>query len=230
VPPAIAGQGYSVRLNDQFDTLNRAVWDDRMWYRGSAPPANSQYTDNGVLHIVSRRSQGYPEVEVTTHSANLAWRYGYFEARMNWTGGQGSWPAFWLISEGWADTASCSTPASEIDMMEGQGSTPNTLYGTIHTDSAGRCGGHRQNSNNWRNYPFSLANSWHIYAALWTPTQVCWYLDNVLSHCAPTYSDTDASPMHVILSQWAGGWEGGPNASTPNELHTEFDWVRVWQK
>ena len=134
------------------------------------------------------------------------------------------------ISEGWADTASCSTPASEIDMMEGQGSTPNTLYGTIHTDSAGRCGGHRQNSNNWRNYPFSLANSWHIYAALWTPSQVCWYLDNLLSHCAPTYPDTDASPMHMILYQWAGGWEGGPTASTPNELHTEVDWVRVWQR
>jgi hypothetical protein len=29
---------------------------------------------------------------------------------------------------------------------------------------------------------------------------------------------------------WIGGWSPDPDSTTPNDLHTEVDWVHVWQK
>jgi hypothetical protein len=29
---------------------------------------------------------------------------------------------------------------------------------------------------------------------------------------------------------WTGGWTRDTDATTPAALHTEVDWVRVWQK
>jgi len=150
-PPAIAGQGYRLTFADEFDTLERPIWDDHIWYDDAPLPtwAPTQFVTGGVLHLVSRRgdlypgctSVCYPISTATTYSSGKSFQYGYFEARMTWTKGAGSWPAFWLLSTGWARTGSCSTPAGELDVMEGQGTEPNVFYGTIHRDSAGRCGG-----------------------------------------------------------------------------------------
>jgi beta-glucanase (GH16 family) len=182
-----------------------------------------------VFHLVSRRSQGYEQTTATTDD-RYSFTQGYVECRMRWTTGPGSWPACWLLSQGWANTGSCTTPAAEIDVMEGQGTEPNVLYGTIHRHSAGSsCGGNQINGNNWQPQPFALAGQWHTYATLWTATQVCWYVDNVQSHCAPTFSTTN-QPMFLLLQMWIGGWTSGTNSSTADELHTEVDWVRVWQK
>jgi hypothetical protein len=35
--------------------------------------------------------------------------------------------------------------------------------------------------------------------------------------------------MFLILSMYTGG-ESQPDASSPDELHTKVNWVRVWQK
>ena len=157
-PLPIAGQGYRKVFADEFTTLDRSVWDDHIWYDEAPLPswAPTQYIDNGILNLVSRRndrysgctSNCYPIITVTTLSSGKSFQYGYFEARMRWTKGPGSWPAFWLLSTAWARTGSCATPAGELDVMEGQGTEPTVLYGTIHRDSANRCGGDAINGNN----------------------------------------------------------------------------------
>jgi beta-glucanase (GH16 family) len=50
-----------------------------------------------MLHLVSRRSQGYGDVTISSHGKRNV-RQGYFEARMRWTKGPAAWPAFWLAS------------------------------------------------------------------------------------------------------------------------------------
>jgi hypothetical protein len=226
-PGPIGGQGYTVAFEDQFNAIDRTVWNDRIWYEG-APAANAQYVQNGILHLVSRRSQGYQKTTMTTLGSR-SFQLGYFEARMKWTKGPGSWPAFWLLSTGWAKTGSCSTPASELDVFEGQGIEPDVFYGTIHRDSANRCTGHVQNSNNWQPTGIDLTAGFHTYAMRWTASEVCWFLDDRQLHCHATYADTN-QPMFLLLQMWIGGWMGGTTAATPDELHTEVDWVRVWQK
>ena len=239
VPPPIAGKGYHHVFDNEFNSFNRAIWDDHIWY--DDPPgrawAPTQYVRGGILNLVSRRndrypgcdSNCYPIITATTFSSRKSFQYGYFEARMRWTKGTGSWPAFWLISTAWARTGSCSTPSGELDVMEGQGSEPTVLYGTIHKESAGRCGGDDQNDNNYQPVGVDLTKAFHTYAALWTATKVSWYLDNRLIMSAPTYPSAN-QPMFLLLQMWSGGWTRDPDSTTPNELRTQVDWVRVWQR
>ena len=243
-PAAIAGKGYSVTFDDEFNTLKRHVWDDHVWYDD---PAQDDWLANGfqeadpsgILHLRTGRYYastctacqpgGWPINTVTTHTSGQTFQYGYFEARMKWTAGAGAWPAFWLISQGWANTGSCSTPAGELDIFEGQGTEPDVFYGTVHKDSSNECFSDQQNGNNDHPAGVDLTAGFHIYGMLWTASSVSWYLDDKLLMSAPTYS-TDDQRMMLVLQMWAGGWTDGPDATTPDVLDTEVDWVHVWQK
>jgi beta-glucanase (GH16 family) len=87
----------------------------------------------------------------------------------------------------------------------------------------------RQNGNNWKTQRIDLTAGFHTYSALWQSTSVTWYLDGRTLMRAPVYDTTD-NAMFLILNMWTGGWTTETDASTPAELHTEVDWVRVWQK
>jgi beta-glucanase (GH16 family) len=230
-PRAIAGQGYTKVFEDNFDTFNTGVWTNDIWWQNN-DPADAKFISNGVLNLVTRRGQGYPEINTTTFQRR-SWTQGYMECRVRWNAGQGSWPAgCWMISEGWARTGSCTTPAAELDIMEAQGNEPNSFYGTLHRHSAGTNCGIRGQRNAHIDMPFRLADNWHTYATKWTADQVCWYVDDVqVGSCQPTY-DTTNQPMFMILSIQTGGWASGNvvTTSAPNELRSEVDWVRVWQR
>ena len=245
-PDPIAGQGYTLRFQDQFDTVGSGDWGKGIWYDPGAP-TNSIFVQSGILNLVSRRSQGFQNVTVTTESGTnpVTFRRGYFESRMKWTKGNGAWPAFWLLSYrhavngSWPSIApicqQLGEPAShcysaELDVFEGQGSEPNVFYGTIHRNSSSDYGvSNQQNSNNYHPVGFDLTTDFHVYGMLWTATEIKWYLDGQFQHQAPVYDSTD-QPMFLLLQMWTGGWTSGTGTTTPDELKTEVDWVRVWQK
>jgi beta-glucanase (GH16 family) len=247
-PAPIAGQGYAQKWGDEFDTLGSTNWGAGIWYARGAP-ANSIFVQGGALNLVSRRSQGYQDITVTTEGGTnpKTFKYGYFESRMKWTAGQGGWPAFWLYSYRHATNPAwpsinplCSLLgeplshcwAGEIDVFEGQGDDPSGFYHTIHENSCGCNYGpaDRQNANNYTNVaPTNLTTGFHTYGLLWTATSIKWYLDGQLLHTETPYESLN-QPMFVLYNIWIGGWSGGTNASTPAELKTEVDWVRVWQK
>ena len=61
------------------------------------------------------------------------WTYGRVEARMKLPGGQGLWPAFWMLG---ANIAQVDWPnCGEIDIMENIGREPSIVYGTLHGPS-----------------------------------------------------------------------------------------------
>jgi beta-glucanase (GH16 family) len=258
VPPAIAGQNYRLAFSDDFDILDRAIWDDHIWYDESphASWTGFQEVENGVLHLRTSRNffwggganDNYPTNTVTTQTSGQTFTFGYFEARMRWTGGNGAWPAFWLMSyrhannqppAGWPEPnlycvlnglpqALCY--AAELDVFEGQGAQPETFYGTVHLNSC-NCYGvtNEQNDNNWHNTGIDLTAGFHTYAMLWTATAITWYLDDVALMSAPVYDSTN-QPMFLLLQTWTGGWTGGTDGTTPDLLDTQVDWVRVWQQ
>jgi beta-glucanase (GH16 family) len=175
---------------------------------------------------------------VTTQTSGIKFRRGYFEARMKWTKGAGAWPAFWLISYAHATNPNWPQPAcpnpnclsAELDVFEGQGTEPNVFYGTIHKNSC-ECYGvsNQQNGNNYHEVGVDLTQGFHTYAAKWTDTTVSWYLDDQFLHSAPVYESFNQG-MFLLLQMWIGGWTQDVDPTTPDELHTEVDWVRVWQK
>jgi Glycosyl hydrolases family 16 len=242
-PEPVAGQGYSRRFSDCFDTLSPIVWCSNQWWEPK-PPRGTQYAEDGVLHLVRRRSDGYPNVTLSSEPCGQedpqSFRRGYFEARLRWTGVTGSGPGFWLFSTAHATNPNWPEPAcpqptclsAEIDVFEGYGNHLDVFTGTIHRNSCD-CYGEpsAMNSNNWQPQPGTNMAAWHVYAVRWTSTNVTWYLDGRLIMSAPVYDSTD-QPMHLLFDNWRTPWEPGneTSAATPNELHTEVDWVRVWQQ
>lgn len=205
------------------------------------PPLVTQYVQDGVLHLVRRRSDGYPNVTVSSEPCGQAnpqsFRRGYFEARLRWTGVPGSGPALWLFSTIHATNPRSPQPAcqrptclsAEIDVFEGYGNHLDVFTGTIHRNSCG-CYGEpsRINSNNWQPQPGMNLSGWHVYAARWTSTDVTWYLDGRRIMSAPVLDSTD-QPMHLLFYNWRTPWQAGneTSAATPDQLHTEVDWVRL---
>jgi beta-glucanase (GH16 family) len=251
-PAPIAGLGYHQVFRDDFDTLNRSVWDNHIWYDAAPLPAwiNFQYAQSGILHLVTSRNflagtASYPENTITTLTSGRTFQRGYFEARMKWTGGHGAWPAFWLLSyrhatnpawpavnpycsQNGLPTAQCYS--AELDVFEGQGSQPTSFYGTIHRNSSGSYGVRdQQNANNWQNVGLDLTADFHTYGMLWTATQITWYLDGRALMSAPVYDSTD-QPMFMLLQMWTGGWTYNPDSTTPTNLETQVDDVQVWQR
>ena len=245
-PAPIAGQGYKVSFQDEFTSFDQNTWARRQWWEPNSP-SGSIYVDpsgSGTLQVVSKRADGYPNVTASSEphgsGTGRSFQYGYLEARMRWTGAKGSGPAFWLFSTTHATNPKWPQPAcpgpeclsGEIDVFEGYGHKPNVFTGTIHRNS---CGCYstpdRINSNNWQPQSFDLSRDWHTYAALWTQTTVSWYLDDRLIMSAPAF-DSLNQRMHLLFYNWRTPWESGndPDPTTPNELRTEVDWVRVWQK
>jgi len=252
VPRPIAGKGYREVFRDDFERLNRRVWDNHIWYDGRPRRGwrGFQTVAHGVLHLRTSRNYTYPEGRwpintVTTKSSRRLFRYGYFEARMRWTAGRGAWPGFWLFSYRHATNpdwphvnrycarhglpvARCY--AAELDVFEGQGSEPDEFFGTIHRNSCNCYGSpDAQNGDNSRRLPSDLGKSWHTYAALWTPTRITWYLDDHRLFSASVY-DSTKQRMFLLLQMWVGGWTEDPDASTPDPLETQVDYVSVWQR
>jgi hypothetical protein len=238
-PSAIAGQGYHEVFRDDFNTLNRSVWDDHIWYDGSPNPSWTGFQEvdpEGILHLRTGRNmigstgQPYPTNTITTQTSGKTFQYGYFEARMKWSAGHGSWPAFWLYSYKHAtDASQCTTQAGEVDVMEGQGSEPNVFYGTVHSNTNGCSPSDQQNGNNWQSQSTDLTQGFHTYAVKWAPGTVTWYLDGVQTHTASTYA-TDDQPMYVLLQEWTGGWTFGADATSPDVMENQIDYVDIWQQ
>ena len=94
---------------------------------------NSAQLENGKLVITAREEasngKSYTSARINTRD-RFALRYGRIEARIRLPGGQGIWPAFWMLPQdnvygGWA-------ASGEIDIMEYVSRFPNEVFGTIH--------------------------------------------------------------------------------------------------
>jgi beta-glucanase (GH16 family) len=270
-PAPIAGQGYKEVFADEFDSLDRKVWDDHIWYDETphADWAPFQTVTDGVLHLQTSKSYtythtvcddtttpptcadqvgDYPGDTITTMSSGKTFTRGYFEARMKWSGGNGSWPGFWLYSERHANNdpnwpnlnpvcASNSLPlpecySGELDVFEGQGSEPNVFYGTQHRNSCNCYGvADDQNDPNSVDTGIDLTAGFHTYAVEWTASQITWYLDGQPTRITPVAPyDSLNQPMFLLLQMWSGGWTADPDNTTPETIETQVDWVRVWQK
>ena len=243
-PAPIAGQGYTARFQDNFDgtALDASRWTDHEFWL--TPEPGSVAVSGGTLKVINDRAGGYSD-DVSVQSGpewggsasepiKYDFMFGYVEARLRFTGGKGSWPAFWLQSSAHArHGGGCPEPDLnfEFDIMEFQGDEPDTFYGTIHRNTGSRCGvSDSTRPDLWPRLP-NLANTWHTFAVLWTATEIRWYMDDQLIFSATPFDSADQR-MFLTLTMQACGWDASNDcdASTPAELRTEVDWVRVWQK
>jgi beta-glucanase (GH16 family) len=206
--------------------------------------ADNAVVANGVLTITAKRESvegfNYTSARITT-ADRVAFRYGRIEARMKLPGGQGLWPAFWLLSQdsplgSWAATG-------EIDVMEATNlgvNGKNKVIGTLHY------GGEFPSnvfSGSSGDVPTDATADFHNYAIEWDADEFRWYVDDVLYATqnswyseASTTLPAGAYPapfnqaFHILLNVAVGGnLPGSPNANTAFPVTMEVDWVRVYE-
>ena len=249
--PVSPGDTLSLVWSDEFD---EAQLDPEKWFFESGDGSQYGIPDwgndelqwydpdgaalrNGMLIIVarneSRGGKNYTSGRINTRD-RFAFRYGRVEARIRLPGGQGLWPAFWLLPQDefygtWA-------ASGEIDIMESvnpAASGANTIYGTIHYG-----GESPDNESTGERYtvPTDVTTDFHTYALEWDPSELRWYVDDVLYAVQNSWSTTSAAypapfdqSFYILFNVAVGGdWPGPPDANTPFPVLMEVDYVRVY--
>ena len=251
--------------SDEFDgdTLDAAKWSYELgnWkldadgnYITNGWGNNEQefYTDrNASVHdgilTLSARHETYTDAvqgsyDYTSARICTAQKYavcgGRIEVRARCDAGKSLWPAIWMLPEdsaygGWA-------ASGEIDIMEGWGSTPQKICGTIHFGDVWP-----NNTYLTADYSFAAGDSaegWHSYAVEWERGEIRWYVDDVCySTQSEWYSANHASPapfdqkFYIILNLAVGGHfdgvdgiYGDPSVFADGPRNFEIDYVRVY--
>jgi beta-glucanase (GH16 family) len=202
---------------------------------------NVSLDGQGHLQIVARQAPAgltcyygacrYTSGKLTTRGKMNA-APGRVEARLKLPGGQGLWPAFWMLGSGFP---SVSWPAcGELDIMENKGSTPSATSSAIH--GPGYSG----------NTPFArltqlagggVTSEFHTYAVEWDGESVRFSVDSAVHYSVARSellqygSSVIGQPYFVILNLAVGGqFDGDPRSDAIFPATMLVDWVRVYSK
>ena len=169
--------------------------------------------------------------------------YGKFEARIKLPGGQGSWPAFWMLPS--ERTYGEWAASGEIDIVEAVnlgGTADNCpapcrdIHGTLHF------GGVWPENSQTPSGTSTLSdiNAFHTYAVEWYPDEMRWFIDGT-QYALRTQNQWSSSgapgdpnapfdqSFHMIFNLAIGGnWPGASDGQNfPRQM--EVDYVRVYQ-
>lgn len=279
--PAHAQEGWKLVWSDEFDgdRLDETKWtyaadcggggnDERQCY---AVSPETVWVKDGVLRLttIKRKTRGlanpwagptgpmktgdYASGKILTQG-KASWRYGRIEARARVPGGQGVWPAIWMMPE--LSTYGGWPKSGEIDILETvnlgapcescESGRENRVFGTIHFagDAAGT---HKQVSTStpMPASDFKVDGGFHVYAVEWSAEAITWFVDGrqyARARAAdwkredqPVGASPFDQPFHLILNLAFGGrWPEGANAKGVDETALpatmEVDWVRVSQR
>lgn len=197
----------------------------------------AQQDGSGCLVIsANRNSQPLPtyygEVAEWTsariHTAGkVAFQYGRIEARVKFPRGEGTWPAFWMLGE---DIPQVGWPqCGEIDIAEGRGDLPSSLYATLH--GPGYSGD--KGRGEVHDLGLQIADEFHVFAIDWMPDQVSWLVDGrVVQTLTPADVPGDwvyNHPHYVLLNLAIGGNFTGPVNPALTSAQYLIDYVKHFQ-
>jgi hypothetical protein len=254
-PTPIAGQGYELVFEDDFDTFNTDVW--------VPPPAHLATFDPGKISVAdsimtitadqtdpirdyvelwslgpqSPIGNGYPRYPDAT-----VWQEGYFEVRCRVTDDPWTKLALWMFSLEDKNTYGLSTRDysrlnCEWDMVE---NGIRNWEGTSGYANVSHVSPRHRNTNSPGGIPnqqtfYVVAGSdlcnWHTWGGKWTGTFLGSYLDGVLlaSHTAGPY-DSFSQPMPFIIGSYPTPNPPLGSPAKPPEIVTDYDYFRVWQQ
>lgn len=170
----------------------------------------------------------YTSARITTQN-KYSVLYGRIEARIKIPGGQGIWPAFWMLG---ANLGSVGWPNSgEIDIMEVVGKDPNNVHTTLHGPGySGCCGIHGA-----YNLGQPVANAYHVFAVDKRQNDIKFFVDGVqVFRVTPANLPAGSQwvfnqPFFMLLNVAVGGaWPGSPDATTPFPAQMLVDYIRVY--
>ena len=174
--------------------------------------------------------------------SKTTFKYGYFEGRFKLPKGRGIWPAFWLNSDGRADSELSWPP--EIDIFEYVVNGATEFPNMIHTSVVNR--GPQGSTvlamdpafnTQWNFYPApsDLSDDWHVIALLWdTDDTVTTFIDGRMIVKRATRwvynSGANAANAHILVNFALGGGWAGPIDDSQLPSFLDVDYIRVYQK
>lgn len=156
-------------------------------------------------------------------------RFGYFEARLKWSGGQGVWPAFWMIPN---TVDAIANGRQEIDIMEWPGLNIDTAdtqaFFAIHSGTTAV----PYDDGLQGSLPAGdMHANFHLYGVDWRADKITFYLDRKqVGTPRPTPADMQM-PMYLMLNLALGGdWPGAVVEAGQIPATHQADYVRVWDR
>ncbi|MEK4326342.1 carbohydrate binding domain-containing protein [Paenibacillus sp. FSL R7-0312] len=256
--PAPTSDPWSLVWNDEFDdnVIDPAKWTYDLGDGttvGNPGWGNNEleyYTndgknvkeEDGKLIITARKEavggKPYTSTRIKTNGL-YSKMYGKFEIRAKAPTGKGLWPAIWMLPEDY--TYGNWAASGELDIMEGWGSRPNVVAGTIHYGSQWP-----DNVYSGKEYVLpgnSTIEDYHTYSIEWEPGEIRWYVDGVLySTKNDWYSKSSGQPamnaypapfnqrFHLLMNLAVGGnFDGNPTEETVFPSSMEIDYVRIYE-
>ncbi|MDR3710290.1 MAG: glycoside hydrolase family 16 protein [Capsulimonadaceae bacterium] len=242
-PAPIAGQGYHLAFDDEFDKLDIGEtghkWCPGLWWEPRPlPEIGTEVTcSNSQLHLNCLRSKNFHMVTLATNwrdsKGGAFFRYGYFEARIKMPiAGNG---AFWTFSRNPSLQVPIApdkpaTLTSEIDFIETDGQQPLKVVNTLHRNTSG-LGGMKDeiNQNNINDAPEDITKDFHTYGCLVTPKLITWYFDAKPIASCRAFDSTDQDRM-LIFDLFKDGVLGSKVPDGVEKFTMDIDWIRVWTR
>jgi beta-glucanase (GH16 family) len=176
---------------------------------------------------------------------NFHFTYGTVEFRAKMAGGQGSWPAIWLLGGNCQtsnitsadNVGTCNWPnvgSDEIDIAEFSNYSWDHFSSVSHhlfrSTGNGSCS---------QNMPggADASQGFHVYRMIWTASSITFSIDGVAANCGgdPAYTTNVANtPMFLLINNAMGGGGGCPNGGNcpDNSAYPQtmaVDYVKVTQ-
>lgn len=186
---------------------------------------------NGRCRITAERTatpsgRPYASACMATYGT-FAQKFGIFEARVRYGNGQGVWPAFFLLPAGQ------KSPYPEVDIFEAYPGDPaiggpGVVVYNVHY--AGEPADQYQRQEMWQGAYLpgvpDLTLDYHVHRLVWTSNKVEFWLDGVLKFTVREHVPQVA--MYPILNLAMGAPSYRIDGSTPDVVHMDIDYVRVW--
>jgi beta-glucanase (GH16 family) len=155
--------------------------------------------------------------------------YGTVEFRAKSAGGQGSWPAVWMLGANCQasnilsadNVGACNWPqpgSDEIDILE----MSDNNYISVGHDMFVSGGGQAclQNASS------DVSQNWHVYTMTWKPGSVTYAVDGQAANCSHT-SGVPSRPMFLIINNAISSAWTLKSSTFPQTM--QIDYVKVTQ-
>lgn len=181
---------------------------------------------NGTLKIIAKKENyngsAYTSARMLTNG-KFSFQYGKIEVRAKLPAGTGTWPGIWMLG---SNFATAGWPAcGEIDIMEQNGSTKNTIYGTMHYPTQ-----KGQYGDGGTTTVATATSDFHRYATIWSAASIQMLVDDVVYYTLPNNSSIPFNQnFFIILNLAMGGNFGGTVDPAFTTDQMEIDYVRVYR-
>lgn len=227
---------------DEFDEDGPVDWE--VWEPIIEKRHESHQTDreknvrieDGNL-VIEGHQEKYEDSEYTSAMLQTreAFQYGRFEARMKLPDAEGTWPAFWLVTnEKWPDFGEIDVMEHFARVTETEGDPQSIGYVESNLHSAPPEA--LEVLTDWGRMTSTKVDvtEWHTYAVEWAEGEISFFIDDkkTVTHKRPPEGDDQTWPFDdhaevIAFDMFLGAYAGEVDADAlPQQLLV--DWVRAW--